>query len=322
MTDDLRALPKIRDSLAYLYVEHCRVDREASSVALYEAAGMTAVPAASLAVLMLGPGTRITHAAMHVLAESNCLAVWCGEQGVRFYAGGMGGTRSAAPLLHQARLVCDDGSRLAVARRMYQMRFRDEPDPALTLEQLRGWEGRRVRDAYARISRETGVPWHGRQYDRRAWDWADPVNRALSAANACLYGICHAAILAMGFSPALGFIHTGKQLSFVYDIADLYKTEIAIPAAFQAVAADAYPLERVTRLACRDHFREHRLLERIAEDLPRVLGLGREAAEALLAVEADAGIPGYLWDPGAAAGVVGGGVNFGPEPEGDDDLDP
>lgn len=315
--DDLRQLPKFRDSLSYLYVEHCRVDREASAIALFDQQGETHVPAASLAVLMLGPGTRITHAAVHVLAESNCLVLWCGEQGVRFYAGGLGGTRAAAGLLHQARLVSDPALRLEVAKRMYQMRFQEEPGPGLTLEQLRGWEGRRVREAYARAARETGVAWHGRNYDRGTWSFADPINRALSAANACLYGLCHAATLSLGLSPALGFIHTGKQLSFVYDLADLYKTAVTIPVAFRTVAAEATPLERAVRLGCRDLFREHRLLERLATDIPRALGLKAEEANVLYAADVDAGVPGYLWDPEQPAGAAGG-VNYsGEEPAGD-----
>ncbi|MBM3947408.1 MAG: type I-E CRISPR-associated endonuclease Cas1, partial [SAR202 cluster bacterium] len=184
--DDLRLLPKFRDSLTYLYVEHCRVDREQSAILLHEPAGTTQVPAAGIAILMLGPGTRVTHAAMVLLAENNCLTVWCGEQGVRFYAAGVGGTRSASGLLHQARLVSHEPDRLAVAVRMYRMRFGEAAPEGATLEQLRGWEGRRVRNAYARASSEFGLPWHGRNYDRGEWQAADPVNRALSAANSCL----------------------------------------------------------------------------------------------------------------------------------------
>lgn len=312
--DDLRQLPKFRDSLSYLYVEHCRVDREESAIALFDADGRTNVPGASLAVLMLGPGTRITHAAMTLLGESNCLVVWCGEQGVRFYAGGLGGTRSAAGLLHQARLVSDEAGRLEVAKRMYHMRFQEEVNPALSIEQLRGWEGRRVRDAYAKAAREHNVLWEGRSYTRDQWSWADPVNRALSAANSCLYGLCHAAILSLGFSPAMGFIHTGKQLSFVYDVADLYKTVITIPTAFKIAEEGPPQLERHTRLACRDLFREHRLLERITEDIPRALGLKLEEVDALFAPDEEAAIPGYLWSPGSPAGAPGG-VNYAGRPQ-------
>lgn len=309
---DLRQLPKLRDSLSYLYAEHCRIDREEKAIALHDLEGKTLAPCASLALLMLGPGTSVTHAAMAALADNNCLVSWCGEEGVRMYAFGCGGTRSAAPLLRQARLVSQTESRLEVAKRMYQMRFQEEPDPSLTLEQLRGWEGRRVRDGYARASEETGVAWNGRNYDRGAWVQADPVNRALSAANSCLYGLCHAAILSLGFSPALGFIHTGKQLSFVYDIADLYKTALTIPVAFGIAAEGVLELERRTRLACRDRFRETHLLQRLAEDIPRALGMRAEEAEALFAADGDMALPGSLWDPDRE---VDGGVNHGdPDP--------
>ncbi len=316
--DDLRLLPKFRDSLSYLYVEHCRVDREKSAILLYEKAGVTQVPAASLAMLMLGPGTRITHAAMLLLAENNCLAVWCGEQGVRFYACGVGGTRSAAGLLHQARLVSDANKRLEVAVRMYQHRFREAAPPAFSLEQLRGWEGRRVREAYSRASRDTGLPWEGRSYDRSDWRAADPVSRALSSANSCLYGLCHAAILSLGFSAALGFIHTGKQLSFVYDVADLYKTAVSIPVAFRTAAEGSFDLERRARLACRDLFREYRLLEEIANDIPQVLGLRRDDPEAFATMDFDPAVPGYLWDPDR---TVPAGVAYGWDSEEGDDGD-
>ncbi|MBI3911853.1 MAG: type I-E CRISPR-associated endonuclease Cas1 [Armatimonadetes bacterium] len=307
---DLRQLPKLRDSLSYLYVEHARIDRHEKSVSFRDATGETPIPCASLSLLMLGPGTTITHAAVAALADNNCLVAWCGEEGVRFYAHGTGGTRSAAALLHQARLVSEESARLEVCKRLYQMRFHEEVDPTLTLEQLRGWEGRRVREAYARAARETGVFWQGRNYDRGVWGVADPVNRALSAANACLYGICHAAILSLGFSPALGFIHTGKQLSFVYDVADVYKTVVTIPTAFRCAAEGSSGVERRTRLACRDTFQQNCLLDRLAEDIPRALGLRREDAEALFAVDADAALPGSLWDPDRASGAEGG-VNYG-----------
>src|SRR5690554_5875285 len=185
---------------------------------------------------MLGPGTSITHAAVKTLAESGCLVIWCGEQGIRFYAQGMGETRSASRLLHQATLYADPELRSHVVVRLYRMRFIEDLPSSLTLQQLRGREGSRVREAYARASEASGVPWTGRSYDRNNWSNADPVNKALSVANSCLYGICHAAIVSLGYSPGLGFIHTGKLLSFVYDIADLYKVEITIPTAFHAAA--------------------------------------------------------------------------------------
>ena len=309
-TQDLHELPKIRDKMTYLYVEHCRVDQEDKAIAIHDASGLTPVPCASLTLLMLGPGTKITHAAILTLADSGCLTVWCGEQGVRFYAAGMGETRNAGNLLHQASLCSHRASRLKVVRRMYEMRFKEDLDPALTLQQIRGREGVRVREAYARASRETAVEWKGRSYDRNQWKSADPVNRALSAGNSCLYGVCHAAIVAAGYSPALGFIHTGKQLSFVYDIADLYKCGLTVPLAFRVAAECSKDIEREARLRCRDAFAEQGILQRIVDDIAFTLAIPPEEQEED-DFDADPALPGELWDPDH--GACPGGVQYAPE---------
>jgi CRISP-associated protein Cas1 len=302
--DDLHLLARFDDRLSYLYVEHVAIDQCEKAIALHDQTGTTPVPVAALALLMLGPGTSITHAAVRALADNNCLVAWVGERGVRMYAHSTGGTRSAAAILRQAALVSDSGRRLAVVKRMYLRRFPGPMRAELTIQQLRGMEGIRVREAYAAASRETGVAWHGRQYDRGNWHATDDVNKALSCANSCLYGIVHAAILSAGYSPALGFIHTGKQLSFVYDIADLYKAELTIPLAFQAAARGAGPLEQQVRLACRDGFKSGRLLERILPDIAWVLDAPADPqAEAL---DADQARPGPLWDPAHPDGVTGG----------------
>lgn len=308
--EDLHQLPKIRDSWSYLYVEHCRIDRQDKAVVLHDDRGKVPVPCATLSVLMLGPGTTVTHDAIHVLAGSGCLVLWCGEQGVRFYAQGTGETRSAANLLHQARLWADPRRHLEVVVRMYQARFQERLEPNLTLRQIRGKEGIRVREAYARASRDTGVKWEGRSYSRDAWSRSDPINRALSAANSCLYGICHAAIVSCGYSPALGFIHTGKQLSFVYDVADLYKTETAIPIAFEETAKGEGNLETRVRHAFRDSIAGQRLLDRIVPDLQHLLDLPMPVSEGPSTdFDEDGAAPGGLWDPGNVN--VPGGINFG-----------
>ena len=305
---DLHELPKVRDSWSYLYVEHCRIDQDAKAIALHDANGKTSIPCASLTTLMLGPGTTITHTAVKTLADSGCLVLWTGEEGVRFYAQGMGETRSARRLLVQARLWSNPRSRLRVVFRMYQMRFEESLDPSTTLRQVRGKEGIRVRETYARLSRETGVEWKGRSYKRDRWSAADPINRALSAANSCLYGVCHAAIVSAGYSPALGFVHTGKMLSFVYDIADLYKTETSMPAAFHAVAeGDTDGLESAVRRTCRDYFHKSKLLARIVSDIEHVLTVetGEESESPL---DSDLSLPGGIWDP--EHGLVEGGINY------------
>jgi CRISPR-associated protein Cas1 len=222
-------------------------------------------------VVLLGPGTTVTQAAMKAMAEHNCLVAWCGEQGVRLYGHSTGGTHSSQRLLRQAALFCDPAARLMVVRRMYQKRFPSAlPDP-LEIQQVRGMEGARVRATYARLAREFNVDWQGRLYDQDEWDYADPLNRALSCSNACLYGICHAAILTAGYSPAIGFIHTGKMLSFVYDIADLYKTELSIPIAFSTVSQGHEEVERRVRYTCRDLFHTSKIMDRILPDIAEVL---------------------------------------------------
>ncbi len=294
---DLHILPKIRDGLSFVYLEHGKIERTQHAVEFFDAnGGRTLVPTAALAVLMLGPGTTITHDAIKVLAENGSLVTWCGEQGVRFYAQGLGETRKAYHLLKQAERASDPMKRIQVVLRMYHYRFGETLHPELSLEQIRGLEGVRVREAYAAASREYGVEWNGRKYDRGNWGAADPINRALSVANACLNGLCHAAIVSGGYCPALGFIHTGKQLSFVYDIADLYKVEITVPLAFRLVAESKEHLETRVRHACRDVFRESRLLDRILPDIDQMLGITAEELAVGEQADEDAARPEPLWD--------------------------
>ena len=257
---DLAILPKVRDSYSYLYVEHCKIEQEAKAIAFYDAEGKTSVPCANLTTLMIGPGSTITHSAVKTLADNGCLVMWSGEGAVRFYAQGMGETRGSRRLLRQAFLSSLPVLRLRVVRRMYEMRFQEELPEEMTLQQIRGREGVRVRTAYSQASEATGITWNGRSYNKDNWMDADPVNRALSCANSCLYGVCHAAIVSAGYSTALGFIHTGRILSFVYDIADMYKADITIPLAFSVVKESEQDLESRVRHRLRDAFHETRFL--------------------------------------------------------------
>ena len=296
MPKDLHELPKVRDGLSYLYLEHCKIEKDEQSIAIFDKGGMTRIPIATLSLLMPGPGTSITHDAVKVIADNGCLIIWCGEDGVRFYAQGLGETRKASKLLRQAQLVCDPTKRLEVAKRMYGVRFPDRPDMnKMTLEEMRGWEGARVRAAYSRASKQYGILWEGRSYRRENWHEADPVNRALSAANSCLYGICHAAIVAAGYSPGLGFIHTGKQLSFVYDVADIYKINISVPIAFEIASQGQEQLERRVRVRMRDAFREQKLLARIIPDIDDILGISEQEQDSENDYDGDAALPAPLY---------------------------
>lgn len=297
MPADLHLLPKFRDRLSYVYTEHSVVERDQNSICFWDDEGKTQVPIASIALLMLGPGTKISHSAMDVLARNNCLVAWCGEEGVRMYAFATGGTHSSARILRQAELVSDPIKKLQTAVKMYQMRF-EETITDKSIEQLRGMEGYRVRAGYQRWADHFGIDWEGRSYDRNKWVGSDEPNRALSAATACLYGVCHAAILSLGFSPALGFIHQGKQLSFVYDLADLYKMELAVPVAFEQAKEGMIDLDRRTRQAMRDIFRKTRFIERVSLDLMTIFGPDEEDADRF---DEDTALPGQL-----IGGVEGG----------------
>jgi CRISPR-associated protein Cas1 len=292
---DLRRLPKLRDSLSYIYAEKSVIQRYRHAVEIVDERGKTAIPIASLSVLLLGPGTRITHEAVKLLARNGCSIVWVGEDTTRFYAQGTGETRKGHRLLHQARLVSDPRWHREIAMRMYAYRFDDPLPDDLTIQQLRGHEGARVRNTYQFMSRRYGVKWNGRRYDRGTWEKSDPINRALSAANALLNGICHAAIVSGGFSPGLGFIHTGKQLSFVYDVADLYKTEITIPVAFETRALGSENIESRVRQRMREKLRETKLLKRILPDLDELLSVGDDLDEWDI-LDEDGALPTPLWD--------------------------
>ena len=314
---DLHELPKLRDGLSYLYLEHGRIDRKYKAVEFYDKNGRVMIPAASLAVLMLGPGTAITHEAIKTLTDNGCLVNWCGEEGVRFYAQGQGETRKGHRLLRQAELVSDPAKRLEVVRRMYQFRFDIDLDPTLTIQQVRGMEGARVRQSYKEASLHFGVPWYGRKYNRQSWGSSDAINRALSSANACLNGICHAAIVSAGYSTGSGFVHTGKQLSFVYDIADLYKSRLTVPLAFRLTSESEAKVESRVRHACRNLFYEERILGRIVDDIEQLLNLTRPMEKQTVDldidfdVDVDPALPGALWSPDSAEGEEEGGVNYG-----------
>ena len=298
---DFQELPKLRDSISYVYLERAVIEQDGSSVVAVQQDGRIPIPIAAITCLFLGPGTSITHAAIHTIGENGCMVVWCGEDASRFYASGMGETRNSANLLLQAECCIDHQKHMSVVRKMYALRFPGVDMGGMTIQQMRGMEGMRIRKIYEMISKKTGVKWDKRTYKTTSWESADPINRALSEANAMLYGVCHAAIVSMGFSPGLGFIHTGKQLSFVYDVADLYKAETTIPAAFEAVSQDVN-FHKELRSLCRKYFVSSHLMERISKDLTELFGnidSDNKAADI-----------GRLWEKN---GIIPGGKNYGSE---------
>ncbi len=264
------ALPRAADRMSFLYLEHCVVHREDGAVTARDDKGLVRVPAASLLAVLLGPGTSVSHQAMCLLGECGTTAVWVGERGVRYYAHGRSLATSSRLLVEQAARVSSPQKRLAVARKMYTMRFAGEAVDGLTMQQLRGREGARIRSVYRENSKRTGVPWKRREYEHDDFDASDPINQALSAAHAALYGVIHAVVVSLGCSPGLGFVHTGHERSFVYDVADLYKADVTIPIAFDVIAEGMSDIAATTRRRVRDRIFELKVIERSVRDIHRL----------------------------------------------------
>lgn len=270
----LKPIP-IKDRVSVVFIEKGQLDVLDGSFVVVDKSGVrTHIPVGGVACLMLEPGTRVSHAAVTLASRVGCLLVWIGEAGVRLYASGQPGGARADRLLYQAKLALDDETRLKVVRKMYEMRFKEKPPERRSIEQLRGIEGVRVRKMYELLARQHGVIWKTRNYDYTEWESGDISNRCLSSATACLYGISESAILAAGYAPAIGFIHTGKPQSFVYDIADIFKFETVVPVAFRIASKNPKEPEREVRLACRDSFRQTRLLHRIIPWIEEILAAG------------------------------------------------
>lgn len=259
------------DRISFVYLERCTIHRADNALTAEDADGVTHIPSATIGTLLLGPGTRVTHQAMSVLGDSGAGVVWVGEQGVRFYSGGRSLTRSSALVEAQATRWASRRSRLEVARAMYRMRFPDEDPSGLTRQELLGREGRRVKECYRAQAARTGVLWHGRRYIPGDFGSGDLPNQAVTAAAQCMYGIAQTVVAALGCATGLGFVHSGHELAFVLDIADLYKTDIAIPTAFDVVAQGSEDIGSRTRRAIRDRVNSDSLLNRCVEDIKHLL---------------------------------------------------
>ncbi len=300
-----RPIP-LKDRASLVFVERARLDvQDGAFVAINADGTRTQIPVGGLAGIMLEPGARISHAAVSLAARVGTLITWVGEAGVRLYSAGQPGGARSDRLLWQARIALDDAARLRVVRRMYALRFGEDAPSRRSIEQLRGIEGVRVREGYRHLAAHYGVEWNRRRYDPSDWEASDTPNRCLSAATACLHGLTEAAVLAAGYAPAIGFLHTGKPLSFVYDIADLFKLKTVVPEAFRiaGLAAkgklDMAP-DRAVRLACRDSFRRDGLLGKLIPAIEDVLSAGElprpEVPEEAMPVafeEGQSGDPGH-----------------------------
>lgn len=304
----LNELGRVQDRVSFLYLEHARINRQDSAVTVTDQRGTAFIPSAMVNVLLLGPGIDVTHRAMELIGDSGMAVVWVGEQGVRQYAHGRALNHSARFLEQQAKLVSNRRTRLAVARKMYQMRFPNEDITKLTMQQLRGKEGARVRRAYLKQSKKYGIPWKRREYKVDDFNSSTPINKALTAAHQALYGLSCSVIVALGASPGLGFVHTGHDMSFVYDFADLYKAQYSIPIAFEMTAAHGdQDIADWTRRRMRDAFADGKLIVRMVADLKNILSIEDDVSTDVM----------HLWDN--RQGLQKFGVQYREYSDGDDE---
>ncbi|EJG1885229.1 type I-E CRISPR-associated endonuclease Cas1e [Vibrio harveyi] len=271
----LKPIP-IKDRHSMIFIAMGRIDvRDGAFVVIDKVNGERMhIPVGSTTCLLLEPGTRISHAAIKLAAMTGTLLIWVGEAGVRVYSVGQPGGARSDRLLYQAKLALDADLRLKVVRKMFELRFGEEAPSRRSVDQLRGIEGARVRKTYQKLAQQYGVEWQGRRYDPKDWKKGDIINQCISAATACLYGVTEAAILAAGYAPAIGFLHTGKPLSFVYDIADIIKFETVVPVAFKIASYQPLSPDRQVRQACREEFRKQHTLKKLIPLIEEVLSAG------------------------------------------------
>lgn len=268
----LETLTPARERWTPIYLEHGRIEVDDASVKWIGAdRTVMRLPVASLSVLMLGPGTTVTHAAMKACADCNTPVCWVGADGMRFYAFGVTPTHDNEHARKQAGIASSPKRRDEVARRMFARRFPDTDVSGIALKELRGMEGRRVKALYAEMGAKYGVTWKGRNYDANHWEIADTINRAVSAANAALYALTTSVVCSLGYIPQLGFIHTASTLPFVFDIADMYKPETTLPAAFETVSLNPNANEDETITRLKFFIESTKLLKKMPLDIEKLL---------------------------------------------------
>lgn len=270
----LKPIP-IKDRNSMIFIGMGQIDvKDGAFVVIDKNGERMHIPVGSVVCIMLEPGTRVSHAAVKLAATTGTLLIWVGEAGVRLYSVGQPGGARSDRLLYQAKLALDENLRLKVVRKMFEMRFGEPAPERRSVEQLRGIEGARVRKTYQILAKQYNVEWRGRRYDPKDWGKGDIINQCISAATSCLYGVTEAAILAAGYAPAIGFIHSGKPLSFVYDIADILKFDSVVPLAFKIAATKTYTPDKDVRIACRELFRTEKVLKKLIPMIEKVLAAG------------------------------------------------
>ncbi len=273
------SLPQVKDKYPFLYLERGRLEIDDSSIKWIDSENhVVPLPVATLNTLLLGPGTSITHEAVKVATAANCNVCWVGEDSLLFYAAGFLPTADTRNLKRQIALAADPKKSLEVARAMFARRFPEADLSGKSLQELMGMEGHRVRAMYREKAEHYGVGWKGREFTPGKFDLSDITNQVLTSTNAALYGILCSVVHSLGYSPHIGFIHSGSPLPFVYDLADLYKAELCIDLAFAVTRelAGRYDKYKVSA-AFRERVLAMDLMGKAASDITELMGGGKRA---------------------------------------------
>jgi len=267
------SLPQVKDKYPFLYLERGRLEIDDSSIKWIDSdCNVVRLPIATINTILLGPGTSVTHEAVKVMAAANCSVCWVGEDSLLFYAVGQSPTSDSRNFRAQMLLASDGKKSVEVARRMFARRFPTAKLEGKSLKEMMGMEGHRVREIYGQMAVKYNVGWKGRSYEPGKFEMGDITNQVLTSANAALYGILTSCIYSMGYSPHIGFIHSGSPLPFVYDLADLYKESLCIDLAFSLTLemAGRYNKAKVSA-EFRKRVIEMDLLAKIGEDIKSLL---------------------------------------------------
>ncbi len=267
-------LPRVSDKYPFIYLERGRLEIDDSSIKWIDSNGnCIRLPVATINCLLLGPGTSVTHEAVKVAAAANCGVCWVGEDSLLFYAAGFTPTATTRNLLRQARMAMDEKKSLAVAKKMFSSRFSGVNLENKNIKELMAMEGLRMRELYVQKAEQYGVGWKGRKYEPGKFELSDLTNQILTSTNAALYGILCSCVHSLGYSPHIGFVHSGSPLPFVYDLADLYKAEFTVDLAFSLTLSMAGTYDKyLVGDAFRQRVIDRNLLSIIINDIDNLVG--------------------------------------------------
>lgn len=251
-----------KNRISYLFLEKGILRVDGHCLLLCQAESAIEIPGSMVSCLMLEPGVSLTHEAMKLCGENGTLVMWVGDGGTRFY-GSAHAHQDPARVLHQAMIHSNQLERISAASRLYGLMFEEPMPPSFTIEKLRGLEGSRVKVIYLDLAKKHGVTWQGREEKSQ-------LNTSIGFATSCLYALCEVAILAAGYHPGIGVVHSGNPRSLVFDLADTVKFQSVVPLAFEIAASHPSNLNMAVRHACRDLFARERLFEQLLEHLTTI----------------------------------------------------